>query len=46
MRTASQLRLREFEYASSVLKQGPGFYREVMRQLLSSGWEGIEPMKT
>jgi len=34
------------EYATGVLKQGPGFYRDVMRQMLSSGWEGIEAVKT
>ena len=33
------------EYASNVLKQGPGFYREVMRQLMSSGWDELQPLK-
>jgi hypothetical protein len=39
------IKTAKVQYASSLLKQGPGFYREVMRQLLSSGWDGIQPMK-
>ena len=36
----------QVEYAAAVLKQGPVFYREVMRQLLVSGWVAMPSLKT
>jgi hypothetical protein len=40
------LKMAKVQYASGLLKQGPGFYREVMRQLLSAGWTKTGPLKS
>lgn len=39
------LKTANVEYASSLLEQGPDFYREVMRQLSSAGWTKTSPLK-
>jgi len=39
------VKMAEVEYAASVLKQGAGYYREVMRQLMVTGWEEMKPLK-
>lgn len=39
------LKSAKVEYPQSLLNSGPEYYRQVMRQLLTSGWPDLPPLK-